>query len=133
MKKSCILLIDSDRNFAFVWQFILKQQGFVAPAALEVREAINVFRTHSPDVILCDYDTHKLCKRYERNLLRRLIDQKKIPVIVMGDLGDRGDKISIHSHVKGYLQKPFSRKQLMNVLVHFELEFAQYKNRNDLN
>jgi len=127
MKKPCILIIDSDRNFAFVWQFILKQQGFVAPVALKVRDAINVFRTHRPDVILCDFDTHNLCKRNERNLLKRLIDQKNIPVIVMGDLGDKGDRISIHSHVKGYVKKPFSRKQLMDVLVQVN-ELRQYKN-----
>lgn len=117
MSNRSLLIIDDDESFSRVWGHILGQAGFevtIVPDATRAREHLE---SHKPDAILCDVnlpgvDGFSFCQH-----LKVSPHTRDIPVILTSAFGDEIKRqMSQECSAKGYLEKPFCRRDLFAVL-----------------
>jgi DNA-binding response OmpR family regulator len=133
MRARHLLVIDDDECFTRIWGHILTQAGFSVTAVPNVSEAKAYLQQHTPDVILCDVNIPELDDHTFYTYLKASSRTRNIPVVMVGALGDEPKRtLSRKCGAKGYLEKPFSREQLMMVL-HTVLEYENSIKKSDPN
>ncbi|MFQ5865350.1 MAG: response regulator [bacterium] len=126
-----VLVIDDDVCFVRVWEYILTQEGFLVSAVANVREAKLYLKERTPDVILCDVNLPELDDTNFYRYLRTSPRTRNIPVVMLGALGDEKRRtLSKKCGARGFLEKPFSREQLMEVL-HKVLQCSNHKSETN--
>lgn len=106
-----ILIVDDDPNIAELITLYLNKEGYETTQAHDGEEAVNIFDTFSPHLVLLDLmmpkkDGYQVCKE-----LRRKTD---IPIIMLTAKGETFDKVlGLEIGADDYIVKPFDPKELV--------------------
>lgn len=111
MKNEFLLVVDDDLELLALLSRFLKEHQFDVATAANVREAENIMRAQSVDLIVLDVmmpgeDGLFFCRR-----LRKCSD---IPVIMLTAMGDDVDRIvGLELGADDYIGKPFNPRELL--------------------
>lgn len=111
MKNEFLLVVDDDLEILVLLSRFLKEHQFDVATAANVREAENIMRTQSIDLIVLD-----VMMPGEDGLVfcRRLRESSNIPVIMLTAMGDDVDRIvGLELGADDYIGKPFNPRELL--------------------
>ncbi len=106
-----ILVVDDERNIVELVKLYLEKEGFVAISAYNGEEALNLYKSESPDLIILDVmmpvmDGWQVCKEIRKT--------SKTPIIMLTAKSDVFDKVlGLELGSDDYVTKPFEPKELV--------------------
>ena len=114
-----ILIIDDEPDILTVTTFRLEKNGYKVFSALNGKEALDLLKKETPDLILLDLvlpriSGHELCKRIK--MQEKL---KDIPIILFTASSSRVREKVRSLGASGFLLKPFSPEELLNKIKEF--------------
>lgn len=106
-KKKKILLADDDPLIIRMYQYKLSHDGFDIVLAFNGEEAVMRAKKERPDLILLDLMMPKMNGVEALKFLKKDVDTKNIPVIILTNLGDDSRYIELTEKIgaKDYLVK----------------------------
>jgi DNA-binding response OmpR family regulator len=111
MSKPKILVVDDDRNIAELLRIYLDKDGFDVSLAHSGKDAVDTFKSFSPDIILLDImlpqmDGWQVCRE-----IRKTSD---VPIIMITAKGETFDKVlGLELGADDYIVKPFDTKEVL--------------------
>ena len=109
MKK--ILVVDDEPTLVATLKYNLERDGFQVVTADDGESALNLARSHRPDLVLLDLmlpglDGFQVCR-----ILRR---EMQVPILMLTAKGDEIDKVvGLELGADDYVTKPFSMRELL--------------------
>ena len=109
MKK--ILVVDDEPTLVATLKYNLERDGFQVITAEDGESALNLARSHRPDLVLLDLmlpglDGFQVCR-----ILRR---EMQAPILMLTAKGDEIDKVvGLELGADDYVTKPFSMRELL--------------------
>src|SRR5919199_6934438 len=106
-----ILLVDDEKNITELARLYLEQEGFSALAAQDGEEALHLFQTRHPDLIVLDLmlpriDGFEVCRRIRAG--------SEVPILMLTARDEDVDKIvGLELGADDYLTKPFNPRELV--------------------
>ena len=111
MNKKSILVVDDEEPLRGFMRRNLEVRGYDVFVAANGLEAIALFDLHSIDLIVLDV---MMPKMDGLEVLRRVRESSRIPIIVLSALGEESDKIkALNMGADDYLTKPFGVEELL--------------------
>jgi phosphate regulon transcriptional regulator PhoB len=114
MSKVSILIVEDDTDIQRLLAYNLRTAGYEVLSCEEGYEALTVAKQRLPELILLDLmipglDGFEVCKE-----LKRSVETKNIPVIMLTARGEEVDRIvGLELGADDYVVKPFSPRELM--------------------
>ena len=106
-----ILIVDDERNICELIRLYVEKEGFKTILAYDGDEAIEKFRTESPDLCLLDI---MLPKKDGWQICREIRAVSNIPIIMLTAKGELFDKVlGLELGADDYIVKPFEAKELV--------------------
>lgn len=111
MNNQKILVVDDDRNICEIIRLYLEKEGFEVIIANDGQEALELFKSTTPSVVVLDVmmpkmDGFQVCRE-----IRRV---SSIPVIMLTAKGETFDKVlGLELGADDYMVKPFENKELV--------------------
>ena len=110
MSEIKILVVDDDKNICDLIGLYLKKEGFDVLYANDGEEALEKFKTASPDLIVLDL---MLPKKDGISVCREIRGQSNVPIIMLTAKGETFDKVlGLEMGADDYIVKPFETKEL---------------------
>lgn len=107
-----ILLVEDNPVNRRLAQFLLKSQGYIVLEATTGEEALELARTHLPDLILMDLQLPGLDGFTVTRLLKGDVATMDIPVVAMTAYAMKGDRErALEMGCDGYITKPIDTKE----------------------
>lgn len=104
-----ILLVEDNPQNRRLAQFLLKSRGYVVLEATTGQEALELARTHRPDLILMDLQLPGLDGFAATRLLKQDAVTRDIPVVALTAYAMRGDRErAAEAGCHGYITKPIN-------------------------
>ncbi|NLN83585.1 MAG: response regulator transcription factor [Firmicutes bacterium] len=106
-----VLIVDDNKQITQLLSAYVKREGWQAFLAYDGLEAIELFRTEAPDVILLDVmlpgiDGFEVCRQIRKD--------SQIPIIMVTARGEDFEKImGLEIGADDYIVKPFSPQEVM--------------------
>ena len=111
MVKKRILLVDDEIGIIKFVRAKLAAQGYSVLTAMDGAQAIHVFETELPDLIVLDITMPKM-DGFE--VCSRIREWSQIPIIMLSARGDEMDKVKcLELGADDYITKPFGAKELI--------------------
>jgi DNA-binding response OmpR family regulator len=111
MTKRKILVVEDEESIAEPLAAALEREGFAAVIASTAAEAVDSFRSRSPDLVLLDV---MLPDGDGRDVLRQIRASSRTPVIMLTARGEEMDRvIGLELGADDYVAKPFSATELV--------------------
>lgn len=114
MKKKKILVIEDDADIAVTMRCLLKEEGYEVSVAGDGKEGLGIVRRELPDLVILDLILPGLAGEEVCREIRKDINLKNIPVIMVTAKDSDADKVI--GRVIGancYLAKPFDIDELL--------------------
>lgn len=109
-QKDKILVVDDETSIRRILETRLSMIGYDVVSASDGEEALNIFRTEYPNLIILDIMMPKL-DGY--GVCQELRKESDVPIIMLTALGDVSDRITgLELGADDYIIKPFSPKEL---------------------
>lgn len=109
-RKERILVVDDEASIRRILETRLSMIGYDVVTASDGEEALDVFHTQDPDLVVLDVMMPKL-DGY--GVCQELRKESDIPIIMLTALGDVADRITgLELGADDYVVKPFSPKEL---------------------
>ena len=109
--KQKILVVDDDSNIAELISLYLAKEQYEARTASDGDEALKLFRSFGPDLIILDI---MLPGRDGYDVLREIRKDSNVPVILLSAKGETFDKVlGLELGADDYVIKPFEAKELL--------------------
>lgn len=106
-----ILVVEDDDGIAEFETLELEHEGFEIKRAVNGREALELFESFAPDVILLDVMLPELSGL---EVLRRIRKTSSVPVIMVSARGETYDKVNgLDAGADDYIAKPFEIEELL--------------------
>lgn len=106
-----ILIVEDDEGIAEFEVLELVHEGFEVQWAKDGREALSIFESFGPDIILLDIMLPEISGL---EVLRRIRKTSKIPVIMVSARGETYDKVNgLDAGADDYISKPFEIEELL--------------------
>lgn len=111
MDKQKILIVDDDGNIAELISLYLIKECFSTEIALNGHEALNLFKTFNPDLVLLDImlpdiDGYEICTEIRKT--------HQTPIIMLSAKGEVFDKVlGLKLGADDYMIKPFDSNELV--------------------
>jgi two-component system, OmpR family, response regulator ArlR len=106
-----VLVVEDDAGIAGFVQLELQHEGFEVSYAADGREALILFESAVPDIILLDIMLPGLSGL---EVLRRIRKNSHVPVILLTARGETYDKVNgLNAGADDYLAKPFEIEELL--------------------
>ena len=111
MDKQKILIVDDDENIAELISLYLNKECFETQIALNGQEALNLFKTFEPDLVLLDImlpdiDGYEICTEIRKT--------HQTPIIMLSAKGEVFDKVlGLKLGADDYMIKPFDSNELV--------------------
>ncbi|MBE5944251.1 MAG: response regulator transcription factor [Lachnospiraceae bacterium] len=111
MDKQKILIVDDDENIAELISLYLIKECFSTEIAANGRNAISLFKTYQPDLILLDImlpdiDGYEVCTEIRKT--------SQVPIIMLSAKGEIFDKVlGLKLGADDYMIKPFDSNELV--------------------
>ena len=106
-----ILIVDDEKNIVELSKLYLEREGFSTVCAFDGEEALNVFNTEAPELVILDImmpkiDGWQVCREIRKN--------SQIPIIMLTAKTDTFDKVlGLELGADDYMTKPFEPKELV--------------------
>ncbi len=106
-----ILIVDDEVSIRQLIRFNLEKEGYATVMAEDGPEALEIFRSRQPDLVLLDImlptmDGWEICQTLRR--------ESNTPIIMLTAKGDETERISgLEMGADDYITKPFSPKELI--------------------
>ena len=109
-QKEKILIVDDETSIRRILETRLSMIGYDVISASDGEEALNIFRTEFPNLVVLDVMMPKL-DGY--GVCQELRKESDVPIIMLTALGDVSDRITgLELGADDYVVKPFSPKEL---------------------
>jgi two-component system, OmpR family, response regulator ArlR len=106
-----VLVVEDDSGIADFVKSELTHEGFDVLYAADGREALAVFDSGAPDIVLLDIMLPELSGL---EVLRRIRKTSRVPVILVTARGETYDKVNgLNAGADDYLAKPFEIEELL--------------------
>lgn len=106
-----ILIVDDDPHIRDVIHFALEKAGMQATLAEDGRQALDLFRTHTVDLIVLDINMPELDGLEVCREVRKFSD---VPILFLSSRDDEIDRIlGLEIGGDDYVTKPFSPRELV--------------------
>ena len=108
--KKKILVVDDEAAIRRILETRLSMLGYDVVTAADGREALGIFHTEVPDLVVLEVmlpklDGYGVCQELRKNF--------NVPIIMLTALGDVADRITgLQLGADDYISKPFSPKEL---------------------
>ncbi|MBS4007201.1 MAG: response regulator transcription factor [Clostridium sp.] len=105
-----ILVVDDEKTIVKGLKFSLEKEGYEVLAAYDGAEALSLFKTENPDLIVLDLmlpevDGFEVCRRIRKG--------SEVPIIMLTARGEDIDKIlGLELGADDYVTKPFNPREL---------------------
>lgn len=111
MDKVKILIADDDQNIRELLRLYIEKKGYTALEAKDGEEAVALFLSETPDLVLLDVMMPKLDGW---QVCRRIRAESSCPVIMITAKGEVFDKVlGLELGADDYIAKPFDAKEVM--------------------
>lgn len=117
VKKSTILVVEDTLSEMELISHYLNEGGFSVSNAISAKDALASIQERLPDLILTDIvmpdmSGFELCRSLKRNP-----ETSKIPIVFCSSKDQEIDRVwAIKQGGAAYIQKPFSREKLLDVV-----------------
>jgi len=119
MAKSVLIVEDNDLNMK-LFNDLLQANGYETLQTKDGRDAIDMARTHRPDLILMDIQLPEISGIEITRILKADPDLKAIPVIAVTAFAMKGDEEKIREGgCEGYIAKPISVSSFLQTVAKF--------------
>jgi len=109
--KPKILIVDDDPNILQVVGYALRKAGYEIVCAKDGKEAVEVFTTASPNLVVLDI---LMPEMDGTDVCRKIRSMSKVPVIFLSSKDDEVDRIiGLELGGDDYITKPFSPRELI--------------------
>lgn len=106
-----ILVVDDDLNICELLKLYLENEGYTVFIANNGQDAVNVFQSKSPNLILLDI---MLPKMDGWQVCREIRKTSSVPIIMLTAKGETFDKVlGLELGADDYVTKPFEAKEVM--------------------
>ncbi len=111
MQNTKVLIVDDDKNICELIRLCLEKEGYDTCIANDGVEAIEEFKTYSPNIVLLDImmpkvDGLQVCREIRRT--------SNVPIIMLTAKGDTFDTVlGLELGADDYMSKPFESKELL--------------------
>lgn len=106
-----ILVADDDQNICELLKLYLENEGYTVYVANDGKEAVSLFQTKSPDLVLLDI---MLPKMDGWQVCREIRKTSQTPIIMVTAKGETFDKVlGLELGADDYVTKPFDAKEVM--------------------
>lgn len=106
-----ILLVEDESSLAEAVTYALEQEGFLAEAVADGREALDRFETFAPDLVILDLMLPGLSGWQLLPAFRR---QRDVPIIMLTARAEEADRVAgLEMGADDYVTKPFSTRELI--------------------
>ena len=111
MSVAKIMVVDDDKNICELLRLYLEKEGYEVVLAANGMQALSLFKTDTPDLILLDVmmpelDGWQVCREIRK--------QSQCPIIMLTAKGEVFDKIlGLELGADDYVVKPFDAKEVM--------------------
>ena len=109
--KNKILIVDDEKNIVELVRLYVEKEGFEAVCAYTGNEALAMFRSENPDLIILDLmlpetDGWQICREVRKT--------SQVPIIMLTAKSDTFDKVlGLELGADDYMTKPFEAKELI--------------------
>ncbi len=110
-----ILIVDDDREFLESMTTILEDEGHSYIATADSKTVEKKVRSYRPNLVILDLFLKDDNGKNIAADLKKTFDTKSIPILLVS-CSDKVEKISRQIFVEGYLHKPFSSRELTNLV-----------------
>ena len=111
MASGKILVVDDDRNICELLRLYIEKEGFTVVIANDGRQALEVFESDKPDLIMLDImlpelDGWQVCREIRK--------KSQCPIIMLTAKGEVFDKVlGLELGADDYVVKPFEAKEVV--------------------
>ncbi len=106
-----LLVVDDDPNICEIIRLHLENEGYQVKTAADGVEALNLYKTFEPDLMLLDI---MLPKKDGWQVLREIRETYSNPVIMVSAKSETIDKVlGLELGADDYITKPFEAKELV--------------------
>ncbi|WP_297131303.1 response regulator transcription factor [uncultured Eubacterium sp.] len=106
-----ILVVDDDLNICELLKLYLENDGYVVFTANDGQEAVEMFQSKTPDLVLLDI---MLPKKDGWQVCREIRKTSSAPIIMLTAKGETFDKVlGLELGADDYVVKPFDAKEVM--------------------
>ena len=111
MQKAKILVVDDEKNICDLLRMYLEKEGYAVVMAHTGLDAVNMFNTENPDLVLLDImlpqlDGWQVCREIRK--------QSEKPIIMLTAKDEVFDKVlGLELGADDYMTKPFDTKELI--------------------
>lgn len=111
MRKTRILVVDDELNILKYLRANLLTNGYEVLMASDGAEALQIYETELPDLVILDIMMPKV-NGFE--VCRRLREWTQVPIIMLSAIGDEKDKVKcLKLGADDYITKPFGVEELL--------------------
>jgi len=112
MNENLILVVEDEASVAEVVSLYLKRAGYHAQIASDGRQAMSLFESRKPDLVILDL---MLPEMDGLSLTRWLRDRSNVPIIMLTARREEIDRITgLEMGADDYVVKPFSPQELVS-------------------
>ena len=131
MEKLKVLLAEDDKATQKLYDRFLPEEIFDLRLVRTGGEALEIYRTWQPDVIILDLMLPEISGYSVLKEIREELDNKTIPIIISSSLSKRDDILSCARFgIQGYFTKPIIWKEIgLRVLECVQRSFPQMDDR----
>ena len=106
-----VLVVDDEPKIVQLARDYLERAGFTVASASDGREALAVFRSQSPELVVLDLGLPVVDGL---DVARSIRKSSNIPIVMLTARGDESDRIAgLELGADDYITKPFSPKELV--------------------
>lgn len=106
-----ILIVDDEKNIVELAKLYLEKDGFTTVCAYDGDEALKIFESTSPELVILDI---MLPKRDGWQVCKEIRKASQIPIIMLTAKSDTFDKVlGLELGADDYMTKPFEPKELV--------------------
>ena len=108
---SKILVVDDEKPISDIIKFNLTKEGYDVVVAMDGQEALDLFESEEPDLVLLD---QMLPELEGTEVLRQIRTKSQTPVIMVTAKDSEIDKVlGLEMGADDYVTKPFSNRELL--------------------
>ncbi|MDS3859632.1 response regulator transcription factor [Thermosynechococcaceae cyanobacterium BACA0444] len=109
-----LLLVDDDPNLVLLVQDYLELKGYRVLTAAQGREALQVLKHETPDMIICDVMMPEMDGYHFVRHVREQENIKWLPVLFLSAKGQTEDRVmGLNTGADVYMVKPFEPEELV--------------------
>lgn len=113
-RRHSLLLVDDDPDILTLLQAKLKKEPYDIFTASEGESALNMVRTHKPDLVVLDVNLPGLSGLEICRSLRADKETREIPIIMLSSRGEEIDRVlGLEFGADDYVTKPFNTQELI--------------------